>query len=348
MIVNTRQAGFLLFAMLVLSLPAAADNRLPVPNWDRELAMETAAMGFDGQQLNTWFGMLRSGRRTELLHAIEAFGASHQVSAPAREKQLFLFTQGLADFPEPAIPSELLKFLARYSPQTLVPHTEDVSLAVPLFNVPAAALGVMHGIERQHGELWSVRQLALAPETWIQGYLAASTQSRAGFLEGLEGASDHQLERLEQASLKAFRKHPELFVVAATTALRSADLQTLERLVIESRSPYLAPVLRSAAGTLADSELARLLLAAIESAPAENAALAIGLLAPSLRAIPEVTQSLFDLLDDAQLGSAAALALAAHPDPGVRQMLGRLAGEEGTAALRARLALDSPVGPPRP
>jgi len=344
MTVTTIQAGLLLLTMLGLSFPAVAENRLPVPNWDRELAMETAAMGFDEQRLNTWFRMLRSGSRAELLRAVEAFGASNQVSAPAREKQLFLFTQGLGGFPEPAIPTGLLQFLASYSPQTLVPHAEDVSLAVPLFNIPAAALGVMHGMERQHGELWSVQQLALAPEAWIQGYLAASAQARAGFLEGLNGASDEQLERLGKASLQAFREHPELFVVAATASLRSADLEALEHLVVESRSSYLAPFLRSAAGTLADSERALLLLTAIESAPADNAALAIGLLAPSLRAIPEVTQSLFDLLGDPQLGSAAAMALAVHPDPSVRQMLGSLAGEEGTAARRARLALDPSMG----
>jgi len=301
-------------------------------------------MGLDEVQLNTWFGMLRSGRRTELLNAIEAFGTSLRISAPVREKQLFLFTQGLADFPPAAVPSELLEFLAAYSPQTLVPHTENVSVAVPLFNVPAAALGVLHGMQRQRGELRSLRQLENSPDAWIRGYLAASGQARAGFLEGLEGATADEIESLKQASLRELPEHPELFAAAAATALWSNDLAALERIVTRSRSSDLAPVLRTASGTLAASAQARLLLTAVESAPAENAALAIGLLAPSLRSTAEVTETLFDLLAHPVLGSAAALALAGHPDPGVRQRLGNLAGEKGTAARRAHLALDLSMG----
>jgi len=330
-------AAMVLSAMLCFSLPASAEHRLPAPNWDRELAIETAAMGRDEHELNGWFGMLRSGRSAVLLSAIKEYCGSRLVSAPIRERQLFLFTQGLSDFPADMIPPDLLDVLEAYRPQTLVSHGEDASIAVPLFNVPAAATGVRHGIERQSGQLRSMQLLRSGPGAWIQGYLAASAQARAGFRAGLEGASGQQMETLKQAALQGLNEQPELFAVAATAALASADQSAIEYLALHGRDAQLAPMLRSSGGRLSQDGQAMLLLAAIESAPAENAALAIAVLAPRLYALPAVTDSLFDLLGDPALGSAAALALSRHPDPEVRQQLNRFAEGSDTVAKRIRV-----------
>jgi hypothetical protein len=334
---NNGIAGLLLSAMLCSSLPASAENRLPAPNWDRELAIQTAAMGQDEQQLNSWFGMLRSGRSAELLRAIREYCVSPQVSAPVRERQLFLLTQGLSDFPADMIPSDLLDVLEAYPPETLVPHAEDASIAVPLFNVPAAATGVRHGIERQSGQLRSAQLLSSGPRAWIQGYLAASAPARAGFREGLEGASGQQMEALKQSTLQDLDDQPELFAVAAAAALATADRAAIEHLALHGRNAYLAPMLRSATSRLSQDQQAGILLAAIESAPAENAALAIAVLAPGLNALPAVTDSLFDLLEDPALGSAAALALSRHPEPEVRQRLSRIAEGGDAVAKRVRM-----------
>jgi len=99
-------------------------------------------------------------------------------------------------------------------------------------------------------------------------------------------------------------------------------------------------ILRDTPGHLSARDQALLLLSAIESAPAENAAVAIALLAPGLHGCPEKTAALFGLLADHSLGSAAALALARHPDPAVTRRLEQSGAGEGPAAQRARMALD--------
>jgi hypothetical protein len=101
-------------------------------------------------------------------------------------------------------------------------------------------------------------------------------------------------------------------------------------------------MLRAAAGKLSSNDRAELLLASIESAPPQNAALAIALLSPGLQAEPAVASTLFDLLEDPQLGSAAALALARFDDAGIRSQLLLLSGSEGLAASRARMAINLP------
>lgn len=330
----------MLWVMLCFSLPASAEHRLPAPNWDRELAMQTAAMGQDRHQLNDWFGMLRSGRSAELLLAIKEYSVSRQVSSPVRERQLFLFTQRLAGFSADMIPPGLLDLLEEYTPQTLIPHEENVSIAVPLFNVPAAATGVRHGIERQFGQARSAQLLASKPTAWIQGYLAASATARAGFRDGLEDASGQQIETLKQSALQGLNNHPELFAIAAAGALASADRAAIDYLVLHGRDARLAPMLRSAAGQFSEDQQALMLLSAIESAPAENSALAIAVLAPGLHALPAVTESLFDLLEDPALGSAAALALSRHPDPAVRKRLYSIAEGFDAAAKHVRPVLD--------
>ena len=79
-------------------------------------------------------------------------------------------------------------------------------------------------------------------------------------------------------------------------ALAARDATAIEYIMHYGHGPELAPMLRAAASTLSGSDQALVLLAAMDSAPAENAALAIALLAPGLHGIPQVTDSLFDTL----------------------------------------------------
>lgn len=330
--------GLLFTAVLFLAPPATAENKLPTPNWDRELALQTSAMGSDEQQLSEWFRMLRAGESGALLDVLRKYSDSRLASAPVRERQLYLFTQGLADFPAAAIPAELMDLLESYTPETLVPGDENAISAVPLFNIPAAAKGLRHSMARQRGEIRSA-QLLSEPDNWIRAYLAASAPSRGGFLDALDSATGQQLEKLGQTAMLTLHEQPVLSVVAARAALATGDHAALQTIIQNTHGPELAPILRSAAGTLSQNEQAIALLSAIASAPAENAALAIALLAPGLHDVAAVTNSLFDLLEDPVLGSAAALALSHHPDPAVSQQLSILARDQGAAAQRARLAL---------
>src|SRR3990172_6252629 len=81
--------GFLFTAVLFLASPASAENKLPTPNWDRELALQTSAMGSDEQQLSEWFRMLRAGESGPLLNVLRKYSDSRLASAPVRERQLY-------------------------------------------------------------------------------------------------------------------------------------------------------------------------------------------------------------------------------------------------------------------
>jgi hypothetical protein len=106
------------------------------------------------------------------------------------------------------------------------------------------------------------------------------------------------------------------------------------------RGPELASILRDSLAGLSLPDQALLLLFCLTSAPAENAALAIAVLAPGLQDNEGVTASLLDLLEDPALGASAALALAHYSDPGVRQDLKEIAAGEGPQSGRAQLALE--------
>jgi len=325
---------------LLVSLPAAAADRIEAPNWDRDLALQTAVLNIDEAQLDGWFTMLRTGEGARLLGALKAFGDASILAAPARDRQLFLFTTGLAGFPAASVPSKLVEFLEACAPLTLVPHDENVSRGVPLFNIPAAAQGVEHGMQRQIGKLRSAELLRSAPEAWIAAYLSATAPARAGFLDALDNATPRQTSLLGMAALQALGEWPELFRPAARSALATADQAAIEKLIMVGANESLSSLLRSASARLPGEIQAQILLTAIQYAPAENAALAIGILAPGLDVVPEVTESLFDLLEDHALGSAAALALSRHLDPAVRERLRTLAADGSMVAGRARLALE--------
>jgi hypothetical protein len=124
---------------------------------------------------------------------------------------------------------------------------------------------------------------------------------------------------------------------ALAIALLSPGLQAVPQ-VISTLFDLLGDP-RSAAGKLSSGDRAELLLLSIESAPSQNAALAIALLSPGLQAVPQVISTLFDLLGDPELGSAAALTLARIDEPLVEAQLVQLAGSEGLAATRARMAI---------
>jgi hypothetical protein len=322
------------------SLPLIAQNAMPAPNWDRELALQEARQFSNDQQLESWFEGLRNDQAGEVLESVLIYALSEDLSAPVKERQLHRLTLGLADFPSSSIPADLINFLGNYKPETLVAHEENNYSAVPLFNIPAAAQGLKHGHERAQGQLQSAGLLKTDSDKWIQTYVTASAAMQRGYLDPLQYASPPQLERLANAAINSLEKEPDLSTVIGTLALHSKDIAILEEVLCHQTGSYLAPLLRDVSLRLPESDRVQLLHTAIESAPAENAALALALLAPNLQNSSDITETLFSLLEDTELGSSAALALARHPDPQVNSRLQSLADKQGPSSRRAHMALD--------
>jgi len=344
--------GALAAATSLWAAPDEAEPGLPEPNWDRKLALQTAAMGADEARLRSWFKLARAGERGQLILSVRAFGEAVTIAAPAREGQLFQFVQGLADFPPELMPSEVLDYLAARQVQTWVPHEESASSAVPLFNIKAAVEGVRNGLDLRRAEGRAQQILsgmpghegALVPNAWIDAYLEGSGPERRGFLNALGNATRQQTEWLGQTALQRARVHATenaaLIAIAGRIAVAAPDRETLQQIMQSGSGPDLANILRDSLAGLSLPDQALLLLFCMASAPAENAALAIAELAPGLQDNEEVTASLFELLEDPALGASAALALAHYSDPGVRQDLKEIAAREGPQSNRARLALE--------
>jgi hypothetical protein len=338
---KTSVSSFLCALVPVLSLSALAQggNGPARPNWDRVLALQSATLGDYDLQRQEWLRQLHAGDYGSVMQSITQFSAANELSSPAREQQLFLFTVALADFSAEQIPAPLLEFLASYSPQTLVAHEESDNTAVALFNIPAAAKGVQYEFSRRQAEAHAASMLAGPAEDWISNYLDASPAGRAGFLAALDFASREQLSAIDGNVRDLVGGEPELTAVAGRTALAMSDVQSMRQVLVLGSGSDVTSMLRSAAAKLSSDDRAELLLVSIESAPPQNAALAIALLSPGLQAEPAVTSTLFDLLEDPQLGSAAALALARFDEAGIRSQLLLLSGSEGLAATRARVAI---------
>ena len=327
---------------LLLSVPAhAAGTTLPRPNWDRELALQTARMAADDTALREWFRLLRQGQAAELTRFVKDFSTSASPSAPAREKRLYEFTLGLGNFAVSQLPAELVDFLASYTPQTLVAHEENASSAVPLFNIPAVAQGLKNREQRQQAETRSGELLQRQPAQWLRAFLAATPVQRRGFMDSLDTAPAPQLKAVGELALQQLPASPELLAVAGQAAIASADREALQIALRQpGQSEELADILRATDRRFGERDRALVLLTVIESALPENAALAIALLTPGLSRVAEVTDTLFDLLEDSALGASAALALASHPDPAVALRLREMARLADPASARARMALE--------
>ncbi len=113
--------------------------------------------------------------------------------------------------------------MSTYEARTLVAHEEYPDVAVPLFNIPAAAAGVRNLWEREQAAR-QAQELSEGPaDSWVNAYLAANRTGRRGFLDALELASDAELRELGRAALARLDEQPELTLMVARAGLNSGD-----------------------------------------------------------------------------------------------------------------------------
>jgi len=259
---------------------------------------------------------------------------------PAREAAIYQYTRSLASAPRDAVDVDLMQYLGSYQAQVLVPHEDHRDAAVPLFNIRAAATGVENGWLR--GEAIAQAQVLLETDpAMLPGNFLKSTSAsqRSGFLHAVRQADLARVQTVQLAALDLLGTSPELTRLVAVTATMTADPYATRRLLIDGSGSGLAKALDDLGKQYSSTELAALLKTGIEQAPPVNAALAIAAWWPVLRHDAATRQLLIDNLNDPDLGSAIALALAQSPDIQTIRELQLIAEGDSISARRAQMAL---------
>ena len=349
-----------LLALLLCLSPTARALAEGLPNWERSEALRAAAAGDNQQEVQLWLNQIDSGQAAEVLQALQS---SEAAGSPAFEAQLHSLALFLAEAPLDAANDQLLAWLENYPSAVLVAHEESATYAVPLFPVAAAAKGSRTEWQRRMAEQ-EANTLPADPQRWIDAYLAADPAEQQGMEQALHAASPDALAGLAGRLQIQLPAQPQLAMPAGIVAGSLADEQLFLAAVQQSQGAATVEVLRLASWRLDSAQRSQLLNALLaphltetpatpraestaetgEAPTAEPAAaLGIALLAPGLHSNPTISQHLLELLDDQELGAAAALALAGHPDSKVQAALqGKLHGG-GLEAQRAALALDHPL-----
>jgi hypothetical protein len=332
--------------VLVLSLAPSlhlfAQTAMLEPNWQRAEAMQAISRVDTQNRLKPLFQWARTGSSTELLDALQAIGRDPDLAAPAQDYLVFSFALGLSDLDPGAVNREVLGFLSQYKARVLVEHEDHPGMAVPLFNVRAAAAGVQNRWDRHQARSRAENLLQGPADQWLMSYLAAGPVARRGYVDTLDMASPEQSRVLSGAALIQLDKYPELTHVTARTALASGDRDLLRQAISKGSGPDLSRVLKSAAVELSAADRIDLLSHTISLGPDRKAALAIAHLAPALLDEPAVREMLFRTLADRSLGSAAALVLGASGNPEIQARLIEIASNKsGLERQRAELAIRS-------
>ena len=332
-------------AVLCCLMPALnlhGQAALPEPNWDRSLALQTIHKADTQATLKPLFQMARAGSNRELLDALSVIVQDPGIPAPAKDFTVFSFTLGLSDLDANSVSPKVLDFLSTYQVRTLVAHDDHPRMAVPLFNVRAAAAGVQNSWDRQQAVARATSLLQEHPDQWITSYLAAGQAGRRGFVDALDFAAPEQLRMLGWSALALLDEQPELTLVAARAGMNSGDYELLRQSIARGDGPGLSRVLEVAAHKLSVEESIDLLEHSLQSGSDTKAALAIAQLAPALLDEAVVRKILFSTLADRNLGAAAALVLGASADPEIQAQLHEIAStKEGLARQRAALAISA-------
>lgn len=304
--------------------------------------MARAAMDqIDSQaELKSLFQLAREGDNSQLLQSLDTIESHDDWPVPAREHILHAFATGLGDLPAGSVNSEVIDYLVRYEPRTIVPHSDHARIGVPLYNIRAATMGSLNEWRRQSAFKRSRQLLALGSEAWLDAYQSAGPQQKKGFRDALETLSGEQLNELGQLSLQLSRNDASLVSIAAWSGLLRSDPALFREALVSTRGPELTHLIKAASTGFSDPENYELLSHLILHAPPGTAALAIAVLAPARLDQHDFTELMFDTLSDQGLGAAAALVLASGTSPDIQQRLKDMAArKDSLASSRAALAM---------
>jgi hypothetical protein len=335
--------NFLLLTVALFISPAAESQALrDAETWEREQAWRAAESVNTRPHLDRLNLLLKAGDDQSSLELIREIEAKTEWPAPARERLIFEFVTELRMETPRIIGAELIGHLTNYQSRVMVPHDDHPYSTVPMFNIRAAANGVVNHWSRQEAAFEGARLIASSAGDLIRAYQRETDFPRKrGLLDALDTATPVQLTAIKQTALPKISQQPELIEVALRAAINANDIDAIYELAERGDGPDMHRVFRDSTKMLDLQQNQNLLEAALRNESHQTASLAISQLSASLEGNPATEQLLIQLLDDSNLGSSAALALATSPSDQALQSLRLLADSDSDElfATRARLAL---------
>lgn len=334
------------FIFLAASTGLHAQSQSKDLTWDRSAAIKSVDRAQVMESLKPLYEMARSGKDATLITALSGIAKNQDMPDPTRDYLLYKFTLGLGDLDAGAVSPKVIEWLSRYEPATWVAHDHHPRMAVPIFNVRAAAQGVNNGWERQKAERFARQVLSEQPERFISEYLAAGAAGKRGFIDAIDGIAPEQSAELSRAALEKLTSLPGLTHVATRAAMEAGDIKLLKSAIDLGEGPGLTRALREAAAEFTADETAELLKYTMQTESSGKAALAMALLAPGALDQPAVQNLMFDALSSKSLGASAALVLGSSTNPVIQSRLEQVASAgEGLQKQRAQMAVSfEPAG----
>ena len=311
--------------------------------WEKEEAWLASASVNTQEKRTRLQQLLRARDDTGSLQLLREIELEPDWPAPARERVIYEYVNELRKETPRIVGEEVIAYLTGYQSSVLVPHEDHPRAAVPMFNIRAAANGVVNEWSRQEAAFEGATLVATNPGQLLRAYENEKEfPRRRGLLDALDSASQAQLVAVSQAVLPEISLKPELIAVAHRAAIRSKDIHALTELAENGRGADMHRVFRDSAELFSIEQNQSLLEAALRNPSRETASLAIAQFSAALKGNAATEQLLIQLLDDPKLGSSAALALALAPSEQALESLQAMAnaGGETMFSSRARLALD--------
>ena len=278
-----------------------------------------------------------------VLAELERFSDDRSIPLETREAALRQYVLSLRDEPPDAVNWQAAELLSRYRERALVSHSHSLQNAVPVHNVAAPARGTLNVWTRKLER--SASELALANQdySYFSSLSANHMQVVAGAADALKHAPVQLLEPAIPHLIAAVTREPALapIMLAAAANLSDPDLTAVALEYLEGADRFRTVL--ELDGIIGPDAARAWWLKSLDSGPDQAAAIAaLGRMAAD---DPDVSEELFTLMGDADLGAAAALALGKSQAPGlVDRAAELLKSDQPMLAARGRLMLQSHGG----
>jgi hypothetical protein len=311
------------------------------PNWLRAEAAKLAS-GPASQALAADLRLALQTTPGTVVAEIDQLIIRDAVPWPVRESALLEFVGMLGDLRRDQVPPELMAALSAWQARTLVAHEEMATHGTALFPIAARAQGVENRWRRDEARARGAELLIQGADVFLTHWSnETAAAARAGLLDALDRASRSQLRTLFDIAQRKAKSSSDFRVPAGRAALALHDIEAISAMIAIGAGAETRLLLDAAAQQMDVVEMTRVLSRLQHESAKPQLALAIGMWSQSLAGQPKAETLLLGLLDDAELGSSAALALALRPSSDALAKLHARAAtpDNSLGAKRARLAL---------